>query len=297
MRLLFIVIALTFSYSVDAFNTIASNISPSMRTTTQRRNMSFLRMSDLRDNSADEDTSYDGASSDLQKQGEKEYDAMFDDSDDEINFTAKKDDLDDLKERVRARAAKMEISESIATAQAIAIAEARARNKEEWDYDEITKGQNLEGQDEGLTEEDFPTKRPPLPIFDQFIYALIDVSGFKTDPDEMYDPGELSELDLAEIENIDLTPVSERVMFIVDNAKPPSWNTANNLFSLMWVVFLSLLIGQTVWDMEVMEFFRHIGFLPYPGSVSYADFQGLEAPDGFTLGMTPEELAEFAARP
>ena len=86
MRLLFVVIALTFSYSVDAFNTIASNISPSMRTTTQRRHMSFLRMSDLRDNSADEDTSYDGASSDLQKQGEKEYDAMFDDSDDEVRL-------------------------------------------------------------------------------------------------------------------------------------------------------------------------------------------------------------------
>lgn len=298
--ILILFVAVYSTYSANAFNTVGHNnvISPLIRSssiTTTRHNIPFLLRMSNDDDDVDDDTTFDSASSKIIEEKDMEYENQFDDGDEELLFASKKGELDELKKRVNARAAKMKISESVATAQAISIAETKARNKEEWNYDEITAGQSLESDE--LTEDDLPKRRPPLPIFDQFLYALIDVAGFKTDPDEMFLPNELSELDIAEIENIQLTPIWERIKYVIDCAKPPSWNTANNLFSLMWIIFLSTFVFQTWFDIEVRQFYVNLGFLPTPGSVSYADFAGMEAPEGFTLGMTPEELAEFASRP
>jgi len=288
-----IVIVLVSLESSDAFGSAGRNVSPMTRIiTVPRCQRPFLRMSE----EENEDTSYDSATTNIQKEKESEYDNMYDDDDEEIlSYNMKKDELEDVKKRVRSRAAKMEINESIVTAQAIAIAETKARNKEEWDYDDITRG--LGTEDETLTEIDFPTKRPPLPILDQVIIAFMDTMGLKSDTGELFDPWELNELDEAEIENIDRTPFFERAKYVWDIAKPPSWNTANNLFSLMWVIFLSALIAQTWLDYELHEWYVRLGFFPAPDTISYENFSGMEAPEGFTLGMTPEELAEFAARP
>ena len=162
---------------------------------------------------------------------------------DEDEFNARKDDFEDMRAKIRARAAEENIEKSVATAQAIQEATQRA----------------MAGQS------------PATPD------TMLDLSGFADKLDDGTD--ELTEEEQAEIDKLLDKSLIEQVQEELTNTRFP---TPIAVFQTACVMFLIFAVSATLilkGDVFIRDFYTGLGFIPRPDEVY--DFSDLELPDGF----------------
>lgn len=182
---------------------------------------------------------------------------------DEDEFNAKKDQYEDMRSKIRARAAEEGFEKSVATKKAIEEATQRA----------------MAGQSSATPDQ------------------MLDLSGFA---DKFVDDGtdELTEEEQAEIDKIANMPLLEQAKEELANTRFP---TPIAIFQTACVMALIFAISATIilkGDATIRDFYMDLGFIPRPDEVY--DFSDLELPDGFleqqdlegSLGDQAEKIAD-----
>jgi len=162
---------------------------------------------------------------------------------DEDEFNAKKGDYEDMRAKIRARAAEENIEKSVATEQAIKEATQRA----------------MAGQTSATADQ------------------MLDLSGFAEKLDDGTD--ELTEEEQAEIDKLLDKSLIEQVQEELTNTRFP---TPIAVFQTACVMFLIFAASATLilkGDVFIRDVYTGMGFIPRPDEVY--DFSDLELPDGF----------------
>jgi len=163
---------------------------------------------------------------------------------DEDEFNAKKDQFEDMRSKIRARAAEEGFEKSVATKKAIEEATQRA----------------MAGQSSATPDQ------------------MLDLSGFA---DKFVDDGtdELTEEEQAEIDKIASMPLWDQAKEELSNTRFP---TPIAIFQTACVMALIFAISATLilkGDATIRDFYMDLGFIPRPDEVY--DFGDLDLPDGF----------------
>mmetsp|Transcript_22827 Transcript_22827/g.32186 ORF Transcript_22827/g.32186 Transcript_22827/m.32186 type:complete len:312 (+) Transcript_22827:375-1310(+) len=179
---------------------------------------------------------------------------MFDEE--QKSFDAKKDSMEEMRAKIRARAADLNVEKSVATAEAIKQATQRAKA----------------GEDLAAAE------------------ATLDLSKFGNDlldnPED-----ELTEEQRMEIDSVGQLPVWEQALEEFRNTKFPSAEATikqAGLMVLIFVVTASLILKV---DDLLRVLYTGWGFIPPSGEIP--DFSDLALPDGWTDQMTDADLANM----
>ncbi|EJK76054.1 hypothetical protein THAOC_02205 [Thalassiosira oceanica] len=177
---------------------------------------------------------------------------------DEDEFNAKKDDYEDMRAKIRARAAEENIEKSVATAQAIQEATQRA----------------MAGQSSATPD------------------TMLDLSGFAEKLDDGTD--ELTEEEQAEIDKLLDKSLIEQVQEELTNTRFP---TPIAVFQTACVMFLIFAVSATLilkGDVFIRDFYTGLGFIPRPDEVY--DFSDLELPDGFLEQVDLESASDVGGQ-
>lgn len=163
---------------------------------------------------------------------------------DEEEFNAKKDQYEDMRAKIRARASQEGFEKSVATKKAIEEATQRA----------------MSGQSSATPDQ------------------MLDLSGFG---DKFVDDGtdELTPEEQAEIDKIASMPLWEQLTEELSNTRFP---TPVAVFQTACVMALIFAVSATLilkGDSTIRDFYMDLGFVPRPDEVY--DFSDLELPDGF----------------
>mmetsp|Transcript_12300 Transcript_12300/g.22175 ORF Transcript_12300/g.22175 Transcript_12300/m.22175 type:complete len:301 (-) Transcript_12300:223-1125(-) len=163
---------------------------------------------------------------------------------DEEEFNAKKNDYEDMRSKIRARASEEGFEKSVATKKAIEEATQRA----------------MAGQSNATPDQ------------------MLDLSGFA---DKFTDDGtdELTEEEQMEIDKIANMPLLEQVQEELANTRFP---TPVAIFQTACVMALIFAVSATLilkGDATIRDFYMGLGFIPRPDEVY--DFSDLDLPDGF----------------
>lgn len=163
---------------------------------------------------------------------------------DEDEFNAKKDQYEDMRSKIRARASQEGIEKSVATRKAIEEATARA----------------MAGSSSATPD------------------TMLDLSGFG---EKFTDDGtdELTPEEQAEIDKIANMPIWEQLQEELANTRFP---TPMAIFQTACVMALIFAVSATLilkGDATIRDFYMDLGFIPRPDEVY--DFSDLELPDGF----------------
>mmetsp|Transcript_34594 Transcript_34594/g.73696 ORF Transcript_34594/g.73696 Transcript_34594/m.73696 type:complete len:298 (+) Transcript_34594:207-1100(+) len=163
---------------------------------------------------------------------------------DEEEFNAKRDDYEDMRSKIRARASQEGFEKSVATKKAIEEATQRA----------------MAGQSSATPDQ------------------MLDLSGFA---DKFVDDGtdELTEEEQAQIDKIANMPLWEQVGEELANTRFP---TPLAIFQTACVMALIFAVSATLilkGDATIRDFYMDLGYIPRPDEVY--DFTDLELPDGF----------------
>jgi hypothetical protein len=163
---------------------------------------------------------------------------------DEDEFNAKKDQYEDMRSKIRARASQEGIEKSVATKKAIEEATQRA----------------MAGQASATPDQ------------------MLDLSGFG---EKFTDDGtdELTPEEQAEIDKIASMPLWEQLQEEIANTRFP---TPMAIFQTACVMALIFAVSATLilkGDATIRDFYMDLGFIPRPDEVY--DFSDLELPDGF----------------
>lgn len=162
---------------------------------------------------------------------------------DEEEFNAKKDQYEDMRAKIRARASSEGFEKSLATKQAIEDATRRA----------------MAGQSSATPDQ------------------MLDLSGFG----EKFEDGtdELTPEEQAEIDKIANMPLWDQVKEEIENTRFP---TPMAIFQTACVMALIFAVSATLilkGDATIRDIYMNWGFIPRPDEVY--DFSDLELPDGF----------------
>lgn len=174
----------------------------------------------------------------------KTHDLSFRETKDEEEFNARKDDYEDMRSKIRARASEEGFEKSVATKKAIEEATARA----------------MAGQSNATPDQ------------------MLDLSGFA---EKFGDDGtdELTPEEQAEIDKIADMPLLEQVQEEIANTRFPTplaiFQTACAM-ALIFAVSATLILKG---DATIRDFYMGLGYIPRPDEVY--DFGDLELPDGF----------------
>mmetsp|Transcript_17956 Transcript_17956/g.32480 ORF Transcript_17956/g.32480 Transcript_17956/m.32480 type:complete len:304 (+) Transcript_17956:75-986(+) len=163
---------------------------------------------------------------------------------DEEEFNAKKNDYEDMRSKIRARASEEGFEKSVATKKAIEEATQRA----------------MAGQSNATPDQ------------------MLDLSGFA---EKFTDDGtdELTEEEQMEIDKIANMPLFEQVQEELANTRFP---TPLAIFQTACVMALIFAVSATLilkGDATIRDFYMGLGFIPRPDEVY--DFSDLDLPDGF----------------
>jgi len=163
---------------------------------------------------------------------------------DEEEFNAKKDQYEDMRSKIRARASSEGIEKSVATKKAIEEATARA----------------MAGQSSATPDQ------------------MLDLSGFA---DKFVDDetDQLTEEEQAEIDKIANMPFLEQVQEEIANTRFPTPMAIFQTACVMALIFAASATFILKGDATIRDFYMDLGFIPRPDEVY--DFSDLELPDGF----------------
>lgn len=187
---------------------------------------------------------------------------------DEEEFNAKKDDYEDMRSKIRARASEEGFEKSVATKKAIEEATQRA----------------MAGTASATPDQ------------------MLDLSGFA---DKFTDDGtdELTDEEQAEIDKIASMPLLEQAREELANTRFP---TPLAIFQTACVMALIFAVSATLilkGDATIRDFYMGLGYIPRPDEVY--DFSDLELPDGFmeqqdlegNLGDAVQKVTDALAPP
>ncbi|KAL3779613.1 hypothetical protein ACHAWO_004664 [Cyclotella atomus] len=162
---------------------------------------------------------------------------------DEEEFNAKKDQYEDMRAKIRARASQEGIEKSLATKQAIEEATRRA----------------MAGEKPATSD------------------TMLDLSGFG----EKFDDGtdELTPEEQAEIDKIASMPLLDQLKEELANTRFPSFQSIIQTAGLMALIFAVSATLILKGDEAIRDFYTGLGFIPRPDEIY--DFSDLELPDGF----------------
>lgn len=163
---------------------------------------------------------------------------------DEEEFDAKKDQYEDMRSKIRARASQEGIEKSVATKKAIEEATIRA----------------MSGQSSATPDQ------------------MLDLSGFG---EKFVDDGtdELTEEEKAEIDKIANMPILEQIQEELANTRFPTPMAIFQTACVMALIFAASATLILKGDATIRDIYMDFGFIPRPDEVY--DFSDLELPSGF----------------